>query len=97
MAVQQNGMNLQFVPDRFITPELCLMAVQQNGMNLQFVPDRFITPELCETAVKQTPNALRFVKPEFLTPQVMYYASFRYYLVCLAANTLISVCSWFRR
>jgi hypothetical protein len=96
-AVQKNGMNLQFVPDRFITPELCLMAVQQNGMNLQFVPDRFLTPELCETAVKQTPNALRFVKPEFLTPQVMYYASFRYYLVCLAANTLTSVCSWFRR
>ena len=43
MAIQQNGMSLQFVPIEFKTKDIILMAVQQNGMSLQFAPDEFKT------------------------------------------------------
>ena len=53
MAVQQDGWSLQWVPEKYLTEDLCKEAVQQNGWSLQWVSEEYITQELCKTAVQQ--------------------------------------------
>jgi len=40
MAVEQNGMALQFVPEELKTLELCHAAIKQNCKSLEYVPER---------------------------------------------------------
>ena len=37
--MQIDGRTLEFVPDRWKTPDVCLAAVKQNGHALRFVPE----------------------------------------------------------
>ena len=41
IAVQRDGMELQYVPHNIMTQKMCDLAVEQNPMASQFVPDRF--------------------------------------------------------
>ena len=56
---------LKFIPEEFLSEELCLAAVTRAGQALQCVPDKFKTPRVCEAAVRSDPAAIRFV-PEAL-------------------------------
>ena len=59
LAVQQNGMAIQFVDKKYVTNELCILAVKQNGMALQYIENQ--THEICDLAIKQNVMALQFV------------------------------------
>jgi Domain of unknown function (DUF4116) len=61
LAVEQNGLTLRHVPERYRTPELCRIAVEQNGRALEYVPDNYKTLELCRLAVQGNGTALEFV------------------------------------
>jgi len=58
IAVQQHGLNLQFVKKQ--TDEICKIAVQNHGFSLVNVKNQ--TDEICRLAVKQNGCALRYVK-----------------------------------
>ena len=60
-SVVQNGLNLQYVPPRFQSSELCWKAVRENGMALQFVKEKARSRGLCDLAVNQNPAAEEFV------------------------------------
>ena len=51
-AFQQDTMALEYIPEKFLTGEICLAAVQQNRWALQFVPEKFLTGEICLAAVQ---------------------------------------------
>ena len=66
IAVKQNGMALQFVPEGCRSNILCGLAVKENGLALQFVPEEFKTLKLCVIAVAQKGNtALKYVPGKY--------------------------------
>jgi len=64
LAVQQNGLALEFVPPEIRNFDICKIAVQQNGLALQFVPSNMINSDICKIAVQQNGAALQFISPE---------------------------------
>lgn len=50
LAVQQNGLALQFINDEFQTQNICNLAVFQNSSALQYVSDRFKTKDIYDLA-----------------------------------------------
>lgn len=64
LAVADNGLLLQFIPERLKTPELCKKAVSNKGTALRHVPMDRRTSELCLLAVSESSNALKFVPDE---------------------------------
>jgi Domain of unknown function (DUF4116) len=68
--LKQNGMTLQFVPEKHRTPELYHLAVEQNGLALQHVHKNKRTPELCRLAIEQDGRALQYVPQEHRTPEL---------------------------
>ena len=57
-AVEQNGLQLRYVPDKW-KQELSLSAVKQSKWALQYVPDK--TPNICLAAVTSDGSALQYV------------------------------------
>ena len=68
-AVKGNYRLLEYVPKKFITPELYLAAVKK-GYELYNVPEELKTPEICLAAVKQNYRALKYVPEELRTPEI---------------------------
>jgi hypothetical protein len=66
LAVRQNGLALQYVPDRLMEYEICLEAVKQNGKSLEHVPHSFIDYKMCLQAVIQNPEAINNVPKRLL-------------------------------
>ena len=68
-VVEENGMELESVPEEFKTQEMCFAAVEERGFALKWVPEELKTFELCNIAVTNdfTGNALRYVPEEFKT------------------------------
>ena len=46
LAIKNNPLALQYVPDYNLTKEICIIAVQSNVLALQYVPQEFQTEEL---------------------------------------------------
>lgn len=73
--VQRDGMNLQSVPEKYQTPEICEEAIRKSGgMAIEFIKNQ--TQELCDMAVgfsHKNPNLLilKHIKPEFQTPVLL--------------------------
>lgn len=61
---------LKFVPDRFLTPKVCLAAVSSYGGNLSHVPHELKTLELCLAAVQNSGYSLQFVPEEHRTREL---------------------------
>ena len=51
--VKEDPVNLNDVPNKLLTEELCLAAVQKEGAMLGWIPESFKTGEICLTAIKQ--------------------------------------------
>ena len=47
IAVQENGLALQYVHEKNKTEEICKLAVQQNQNALQYVPNKNKTEQSC--------------------------------------------------
>lgn len=63
-SVQSNGANLEFVPEKYRTEDVCRLAVMNDGNALKFVPNEMKTKEICVAAVKENYEALEFVPDE---------------------------------
>jgi Domain of unknown function (DUF4116) len=70
LAVEQNGLALEYVYINNKTPELCRLAVEQNGRALHHVPENYWTPKLCRIAVEQDGRALGYVPVNKRTPEL---------------------------
>lgn len=72
MAVNENALALQHVPEKHKTLQLCLKAVAQRGYALQYVAEeqKHKTPDLCLKAVAQYGNALQYVPEELKSPDL---------------------------
>jgi hypothetical protein len=61
---------IQYIEEKFKTPENCLEAVKGNGQTMGFVPRQFITNEMCELAVKTRYECLNHIPKEYLTQKI---------------------------
>lgn len=66
----KNTWTLKYLPERFITAEMCRQAVTENGRSLLSVPFSFLTKELCSLAVENG-CPVRNVPKEFLTEEMI--------------------------
>lgn len=63
--------DLKFVPDHYLTAEICMDAVKQNGMNIEHVPSRFMTEDIIRVAIENAPLASLFVRDKLTTEMWM--------------------------
>ncbi len=57
-AVKENGLYLEFVPNRFKTIDLCELALKQNPNSILFVPKNFITLGFVQSWLAKAENWL---------------------------------------
>jgi hypothetical protein len=67
-AIEEASSNLEHVPAKFITREMCDKAVRHNGQLLESVPAQFITQEMCDIAFNDTILAIPYIPREFRRP-----------------------------
>lgn len=72
ITVSGNGSMLQFVPNKFMTYDLCRLAITRttDKMIITFVPFHLKSLELYRLAVQQNREALEYV-PEFYKPEFL--------------------------
>ena len=56
---------LKYIPDHFVTQEMCNEAVQSEPWALRFVPDQYKTQEMCNEAVQSELLMLEFVPDQY--------------------------------
>jgi hypothetical protein len=83
-AVNKNWHNLEYVPIKLLTVELCMKAVKnatsfEIGSPLEYVPEELKTPELCMEAVKNGygygGSPLQYVPEKLKTPELCMEAA----------------------
>ena len=67
MELEDDGLDLEYVPYELRTKEICEIAVTENGHALGFVPEGVMTIELCEIAVRESGEYLYYVPEQFRT------------------------------
>ena len=60
--IEEEPLNIIFVPENMISDELCKLAVRLDGYTLQFIKDQ--TGEICKLAVQKNGYALAYVKDQ---------------------------------
>ena len=70
IIIDNTGLFIKYLPDEFITQEICELAIRQSGIALRYVPDEFVTPELCELVVRQDGRALEYIPYKFKTQEL---------------------------
>ena len=79
-VVKKDSSMLEFVPEEFITFELCEIAVKNRGYALNYVPEELKTEELCLAAVKKDGYYLEYVPDKFKTEKICKAAVFTIFL-----------------
>ena len=72
LAIEQNGLALQHVPEHCRDYQMCFKAVHQLGDAIRFVPTHLKTIELCKVAIRKNWKALKHCE---LTAELLHYAS----------------------
>jgi Domain of unknown function (DUF4116) len=75
--MEKNGCALCYVPEDYITFDLCYRCVKNNGLALKYVPEKFKTEELCLKSVENWGTALKFVPERYKTPKMCYKSARR--------------------
>jgi hypothetical protein len=68
--VQKNGLFLDYVPEEFITAELCMEAVKQTPLALDLVPEQYKTEELCFAIIRQDGKSIKYIPQSFITTEL---------------------------
>lgn len=71
LALEKNGENLQFIPEYYISAEMCITAIKDAPHVIESVPEKFITQELCNLAFKYYPNSLKYIPEKFITKEML--------------------------
>lgn len=85
------GTELRFIPEEFVTEEMCLESVKDSGFNLKDVPNKFKTKIVCVTAVGKQPSMLRYVPIKQKTWEICCMA------VCASYDVMIYVPDEFKK
>lgn len=64
-AVNTNPKMIRFVPEKFLSTELCKSFICRYGSLIAFIPKKYQTNELCVMAIKPESNLIKF-KSHFL-------------------------------
>jgi hypothetical protein len=67
---EQDYVELEDVPEKYKTAELCLLALKTNGHELLYVPEKLKTAELCLTAIMLDGCALQYVPEKLRTVEL---------------------------
>lgn len=68
IAVEQNGIAIQYVPEKYKTDPLIIMAaLYQKGIALQYIHTDLITKPMCIMAINQDGMALKYVPEKYKT------------------------------
>lgn len=76
VAVKNNGLNLEFVPEQYKDADMCMLAVQGEGDALKYAPDCILLGdrgyEICDMAIRKGFGgyALSFVPDRYLQGKV---------------------------
>jgi len=74
IAVNENGLLLNYIFESKRTPLVCFTAVNQNGKSIQYVPKQFLSEELYCTAVKSNAFSIQFVPKDLQTEELYLIA-----------------------
>lgn len=67
--VEKDGFNLEYVPKKYRTEQVCKVAVEDDGAALMFVPKKLRTEEICEIALRNDMRAIGDVPKRVLTTE----------------------------
>jgi len=70
-AVDNNGMVLQIVSEKYMTKDIIITAMMNNGLALQYVPVKFMTKEICNLALMYASDALYYVPDEIIDHDII--------------------------
>lgn len=68
--VKEEGTNIRFIADEYITKELVMAAVRDDGMAIHYIDEDWQTPDVCYTAVTQCGLAIKYIGEERRTQLV---------------------------
>ncbi len=75
IAVQKDGLNLQYVPLKYKTLKMYKLAIQtSNRMALWYIQEQYITPELCVYAIRENGLILQYVPTKYKTFELINMA-----------------------
>lgn len=70
LAVQKDGIALQFVKTPFKTQEICLMAVKEYWWAIRYVDEIFQTEEICLMALEKNIYLIKFIYKSRFTEKI---------------------------
>jgi hypothetical protein len=59
--------DIKYIPEKYLTPEICELAVKNNGWALRYIPKELITQELCNIAIQKNDDILDLVPEKYKT------------------------------
>ena len=78
-AVGHDGSYLQYVPEKWKTPELCMEAIRRSPYAIAHLPESMKSPDLYMSLVRENPQNLKGVPREARTPEMSREAFERTY------------------
>lgn len=78
-AVWHDGSYLQYVPEKWKTPELCMEAIRRSPYAIAHLPESMKSPDLYMSLVRENPQNLKGVPREARTPEMSREAFERTY------------------
>ncbi len=70
--MEDEGINLKDIPERYVTLEMCFGAVSNNPLSLEFVPESLVNEDLCREAMKKGGTLLCFCMPEGIIREMCF-------------------------
>lgn len=98
LAVKMDSYDFQFVPEQFVTEEMCKQACSANyGSALEYVPLAMRTREICEAAILRSADNIKFVPTqlrtlELCTNVIMKENSLTHYIPHALYTTVFETC-----
>lgn len=70
IAVKNDGMVIQCVPECYIDEDMCIAAIEQHPYALKHIPPKYQTEDMCLAAVMEDGLTLQFVARKYQTETV---------------------------
>lgn len=74
VAVAQNGLAIEHVPQYLMTEEIAIKAMNQNGLALQYIEFTNQTFAICDAAVRDNGMSLLYASPSFVDDEMRWNA-----------------------
>ena len=68
--IEKGVTTISYLPEKFITKELCEKVIQKDPHAIEWIPEKFITEKLCITALKISIHSFYYIPYKFKTKKV---------------------------